>query len=72
MVRAVPEGWNYRAKFVGRPDLDSASFTDYTGRIAKGLEVTRDGETWRLSDVVEEAGDDHETLVFERVDKPPD
>jgi hypothetical protein len=65
----MPDGQKYRANFVGRPDLNSLDFKDYTGRVERGLEVLQEGETWRVSDIILEEGDARETLVFERVDE---
>jgi hypothetical protein len=63
----MPEGQKYRANFAGRPDLNSLDFKDYTGRVERGLEVIREGETWRVADIILEEADARETLVFERV-----
>jgi hypothetical protein len=61
------EGVKYRAAFLTRPDLDSDDFKDYTGRIEIGLEIEKNGETWRVVELVTKQGDDRETIVLEPV-----
>jgi hypothetical protein len=58
----------YRARFVGRPDLDSASFNDYAGHVQKGVVVMREDEEWRLVDIETAQGEEPDTLVFERIE----
>jgi hypothetical protein len=57
---------SYRVRFQGRPELDSESFRDYTGRVAEGQEMTFEGETWRIAEVVPGDEDERDILVFER------
>jgi hypothetical protein len=57
----------YRVRFQGRHELDSESFSDYTGRVAEGQEMTFKGETWRIAEVVPGDEDERDILVFERV-----
>lgn len=57
----------YRVRFKGRPDLDSDDFSDYAGNMQAGLEVNRDGVTWRVIEIVPAESGGLDTAVFELV-----
>jgi hypothetical protein len=57
----------YRVRFNGRPDLNSDHFSDYTGRMQVGLEVTSDGVKWRVIEIIAGEGGELDTAILDLV-----
>jgi hypothetical protein len=57
----------YRARFKGRPDLNSDDFSDYTGPMHFGVEVVSDGVKWRVSEIIPGEVGELDTVILDLV-----